>query len=71
MKPMWREVYCRAARLNDGSAEATLLFLESGKKLVNWAELHHKWPPGRVAEARGLLGEVERNYRKISGVTAA
>lgn len=50
--------------LNDGSAEATLLFLESGKKLVNWAELHHQWPPGRVAEARGLLGEVERNYRR-------
>ncbi len=50
--------------LNDGSAEATLLFLESGKKLVNWAEQHHKWTPARVAEARSVLGEVQRNYRK-------
>jgi len=50
--------------LNDGSAEATLLFLESGKKLVNWAEQHHKWPAARVAAARGVLSEVRRNYRK-------
>ena len=50
--------------LNDGSAEATLLFLESGRKLVNWAEQHHKWPAARVAEARGVLDEVQRNYRK-------
>ena len=50
--------------LNDGSAEATLLFLESGRKLVNWAEQQHKWPQARVTEARGVLDEVQRNYRK-------
>ncbi|HVA01056.1 MAG TPA: hypothetical protein VMV34_05295 [Terriglobia bacterium] len=50
--------------LNDGSAEATLLFLESGKKLVNWAEQHHKWQAARLAAARGVLDEVQRNYRK-------
>lgn len=50
--------------LNDGSAEATLLFLESGKKLVNWAEQHHKWQAARVAAARGVLDEVQRNYRR-------
>jgi hypothetical protein len=50
--------------LNDGSAEATLLFLESGRKLVNWAEQHDKWPAARVAEARGVLDEVQRNYRQ-------
>ncbi|HXW16622.1 MAG TPA: hypothetical protein VEN79_19085, partial [Terriglobia bacterium] len=50
--------------LNDGSAEATLLFLESGKKLVNWAEQHNEWPADRVAAARSVLGDVQRNYRK-------
>ncbi len=50
--------------LNDGSAEATLLFLEGGRKLVNWAQQHGKWPATRVAAARGLLDEVQRNYRK-------
>jgi len=50
--------------LNDGSAEATLLFLESGKKLVNWAEQHHQWPPASVVEARHVLDKVERNYRR-------
>ena len=50
--------------LNDGSAEATLLFLESGRKLVNWAEQHHKWPAPRVAEARAVLNAVQVSYRK-------
>ena len=50
--------------LNDGSAEATLLFLESGKKLVAWADQHRKWTSSRVAEARGILTGVERDYRK-------
>ena len=50
--------------LNDGSAEATLLFLESGRELVNWAEQHHRWPAARVAQARGVLDGVQSNYRK-------
>jgi hypothetical protein len=50
--------------LNDGSAEATLLFLEGGKELVKWAEQHHKWPATRVAAARSMLDDVRRNYRK-------
>ena len=50
--------------LNDGSAEATLLFFESGKQLVDWAEQHHKWPPARVAAARRVLDEVQRNYHE-------
>ncbi len=50
--------------LNDGSAEATLLFLESGKKFINWADQHHKWTPARVADARTTLDGVEHNYRK-------
>ncbi len=50
--------------LNDGSAEATLLFYESGAKLVDWAESHHKWTPARIAEARNILGSVQSHYRK-------
>ena len=50
--------------LNDGSAEATLLFLESGQKLVDWAEQHHKWRVARVAAARRVLNRVRRHYRK-------
>ena len=50
--------------LNDGSAEATLLFLKSGESLVDWAELHHKWRASQVTEALGVLDEVRRNYRK-------
>lgn len=50
--------------LNDGSAEATFLFIESGEKLVDWAEQHHKWRAARVAAARRVIEEVRRNYRK-------
>ena len=50
--------------LNDGSAEATLLFYEGGSKLVDWAERHHQWTSTRVAEARTVLGNVQKNYRK-------
>ena len=50
--------------LNDGSAEATLLFLKSGESLVDWAELHHKWRASQVTEALGVLDEVRRSYRR-------
>ncbi len=50
--------------LNDGSAEATLLFVESGKKLLTWAESHHRWAAPRIKSDRQIFEQVKRNYRK-------
>jgi hypothetical protein len=49
--------------LNDGSAEATMLFIESGAKLIDFAEAHTRWSAERAAEAREVVAEVRRRYR--------
>jgi hypothetical protein len=49
--------------LNDGSAEATLLFLDGGEKLIAWAARHQKLPPGQLAGERELLAQVRAAYR--------
>ena len=49
--------------LNDGSAEATLLFIESGTKLVDFAEAEQLWSESRIAEARAVIADVRGRYR--------
>ena len=49
--------------LNDGSAEATLLFVEGGTALVDWAERRQRWLPAAVADQRAILQAVKTQYR--------
>jgi hypothetical protein len=50
--------------LNDGSAEATLLFLDGGGRLVAWAERTRHWPDDRIAAERAVLTSVRARYRE-------
>ncbi len=49
--------------LDDGSAEATLLFIESGKLLIDFAEKQGLWDADRVARERRVLERVRASYR--------
>ena len=49
--------------LNDGSAEATLLFLVAGKRLTDWLEANSQATKETVGANRSLLDGVERQYR--------
>ena len=48
--------------LNDGSAEATLLFLDSGMQLIEWAAQHRRWTEGQIGAERALLAQVKDAY---------
>ena len=50
--------------LNDGSAEATLLFIESGNLLVDFVEKHRLWDDARIAQSRKLLDAVKNDFHK-------
>lgn len=49
--------------LNDGSAEATLLFIEGGRLLLDHVEVRGLWPAERLEADRELLGRVAEAYR--------
>jgi len=49
--------------LNDGSAEATLLFLEGGEKLAAWSARTGRWDTTRLERARQAMGEARRRYQ--------
>ena len=49
--------------LNDGSAEATLLFVDGGEKWLNWVEAHGRQLPASLAGDRALLADVRARYR--------
>ncbi len=48
--------------LNDGSAEATLLFIESGEKLLSWASQTRQWSTDRADENLRVLKNVRSAY---------
>lgn len=50
--------------LNDGSAEATLLFIESGNLLVDFAEKHGLWDAAHISKSRKLLDAVKNDFHK-------
>jgi hypothetical protein len=50
--------------LNDGSAEATLLFLDGGGKLLRWAEERGLWKGEQLAAQRRVLAETRALYRR-------
>ncbi len=50
--------------LNDGSAEATLLFVDGGEKLLDWVEQRHLWPVEKIDQERIVLEMVRQRYRQ-------
>ena len=50
--------------INDGSAEATLLFLRAGRRFLDWTEGQSVWPPERLREARRAVEDTRSRYRE-------
>ena len=50
--------------LNDGSAEATLLFVEGGEKLLQWIKKKGLWTDQRWKENAELLADVRLHFRE-------
>jgi len=48
--------------LNDGSAEATMLFIEAGQKLLDYVVQTDRWPEERVRENREVLARVRNSF---------
>jgi hypothetical protein len=49
--------------LNDGSAEATMLFVESGQKYLDWAERTHRMSTADIGENRSLVALVKSKFQ--------
>jgi hypothetical protein len=50
--------------INDGSAEATLLFITGGEQLLDWAAAEGRWTPETVAANRRILESVKASFRE-------
>ena len=50
--------------LNDGSAESTMLFIDSGNKLLNWIKKNQLWQDGKIETNSKILREVENKFIK-------
>ncbi len=50
--------------LNDGSAEATLLFLDGGEKLLQWAAKRGVWQGTQLAAQRQVLAATRAVFRR-------
>lgn len=50
--------------LNDGSAEATMLFITAGRRLLEWIAKSNLCDLDRIDEYKGLLEETENQYFK-------
>jgi len=48
--------------LNDGSAESTMLFIESGKKYLDWVTAQKLWPKKMIVENQALVSQVKNNF---------
>ncbi len=49
--------------LNDGSAEATLLFITSGNRLIQWVEKNGLWEKEKLKENKLILESTEDKFR--------
>ena len=52
------------AALNDGSVEATLLFIEGGEKFLSWIGRHKLWSPGKLENESRVLTETRNMFRQ-------
>jgi hypothetical protein len=50
--------------LNDGSAEATMLFIDGGGKFLNWSMKHRKLSGPDLDEGRTILNNTKNLFRK-------
>lgn len=50
--------------LNDGSVEATLLFIEGGEKFLKWINKHKNWPSEKIEHERVVLQETRYLFRE-------
>jgi hypothetical protein len=48
--------------LNDGSAEATMLFVESGRKYLDWVKAGKRWTDKEITENQAVIAEVQTNF---------
>jgi hypothetical protein len=48
--------------LNDGSAEATLLFITGGERLLGFVEKEGLWPTDRIEKEKAVLARVRGSY---------
>lgn len=48
--------------LSDGSAEATLLFINGGELLLKWAGKNHLWTTREMGKAEQILAETKKLY---------
>jgi hypothetical protein len=49
--------------LNDGSAEATMLFVECGQKYLDWVSAEKRWTNEVIAENKALIARVKSNFQ--------
>jgi hypothetical protein len=50
--------------LNDGSAEATMLFIDGGEKLLTWIKKHEKWTSVKIENERIVLENARKLFRE-------
>jgi hypothetical protein len=50
--------------LNDGSAEATMLFIDGGEKLLTWIKTHENWPATKLENERMVLDTTINLFRE-------
>jgi hypothetical protein len=49
--------------LNDGSAESTMLFIESGERLLNWISTNHLWNNEEIEDAKKIIKSCREKFR--------
>jgi hypothetical protein len=50
--------------LNDGSAEATMLFINGGEKFIDWIKKHREWPGSKILEGEQVLDSTVNHFRR-------
>ena len=50
------------SHLNDGSSEATLLYLASAERMLSWVEAHKLWSTEKIRHHRGCSADVRQSY---------
>ncbi|MCP4313092.1 MAG: hypothetical protein GY790_17675 [Bacteroidetes bacterium] len=50
--------------LNDGSSEATMLFIDGGEKFLDWIGTQYLWDRNKVESEKELLAAVRKDFRK-------
>ncbi len=49
--------------LNDGSAEATMLFIDGGQRFIDWVEMENQWGADRLEKDKAIIEESRNRFR--------